>query len=148
MPEETTLIQYHKTPASIPFVKAMECSSNNLSHFCQCCCGRKHWDSSDPDNSEWFEYQFEGLNYLSEKEPNTYIKHNGSVQSIQLEKNNYVIGCQCNFARVTEEFVINHQGLVLRYLNNLHDQLKADANVLNTNALELNAGLKKPNEQK
>lgn len=85
-------------------------SSNCGSIRMTCECGKTYYDCTDKEG--WENGEYEAL--ISN--PNA-IAHNGCVCSIEIDGNNYVMGCGCHYQEETERFILRNGESIAKYLN-------------------------------
>ena len=77
-----------------------------------CSCGKIHFDNY---NTGFAENELEELLRLSKKHPDVYIKRDQSIGSIEIGTEIIVIGCNCNRARIAENFLLDNMKQIVEY---------------------------------
>ena len=77
-----------------------------------CSCGKTYFDNY---NTGFAENELEELLRLSKKHPDVYIKRDQSIGSIEIGTEIIVIGCNCNRARIAENFLLDNMKQIVGY---------------------------------
>jgi hypothetical protein len=77
-----------------------------------CSCGKIHFDNYNTGSDE---DELEKLLELSKKFPNNYIERDQSIGSIEIGNEIIVIGCDCNCAKITEDFLLDNMKQIVEY---------------------------------
>lgn len=83
----------------------------------ECFCGRTCFDTYN--ENDWEEGEKEALIANEAKDPDHYHGLGYSVQTMNIDGKEFVMGCPCNGARPYEDWVRRHAPQLAKYLNAL-----------------------------
>jgi len=93
-----------------------------------CACGI-HWFDIQ-DGWDWEEGELEDLKKKAAEDPEKYKESDGSVGTVEIDDQEIVYGCTCDYAWKYEQFIISHGRQIARYLNERAKALRETAEAI------------------
>ncbi len=96
------------------FARVFDSHGGSCRH--RCACGREHYDCSAEGGWTWAPGEREQLDFLSAKEPDLYLGHDGAVSCMEIGGVSIVYDCKCDTAAKYERFIRGHAQQLAEYL--------------------------------
>jgi hypothetical protein len=110
------------------FERAFSSKTNGC--YRHCACGVIHFDVSLENNWTWEKGELEELIEHSKREPLKYIQRDGSVSTLIIKNDEYVIGCICKSIEKTKSFIDMDRIKIIDYLNrDLQERIKEEERI-------------------
>lgn len=87
-----------------------------------CDCGRTYFDEDSESDFDTGEYA--QLCAKADAAPDLYIRRSGTIETLEVDCRQFVIGCDCGGAARYEIFIRGHAVQIKRYLERYADQLR------------------------
>lgn len=113
---------FSKEVCSEEFYENFRSAGTSTSVVCEAC-WREHFPEVNSLKAEGEEGAYKTLVERSEKDPDSYVVHEGdNVSYTKLMGMNVVFECPCNVARVVEDFIKQNKSRIFAYLKKEIDE--------------------------